>query len=48
VSFTGIDIFRIEDGQLAELWQNRDDRGLDAQLAVAAELGTPVVGTPTS
>ena len=48
VTFTGIDIFRIEDGQLAELWQNSDDRGLEAQLAVAAELGTPPVGTPMS
>jgi ketosteroid isomerase-like protein len=38
VVYTGIDIFRIEDGRLAELWQNTDDLGLEAQLAAA---GTP-------
>jgi predicted SnoaL-like aldol condensation-catalyzing enzyme len=45
VVYTGIDIFRIENGKLAELWQNTDDLGLEAQLAAA---GTPAAGTPTS
>jgi predicted SnoaL-like aldol condensation-catalyzing enzyme len=43
VIYTGIDIFRIEDGKLAELWQNTDDLGLGEQLAA-----TPATGTPTS
>lgn len=34
--YTGIDIFRIEDGKLAELWQNTDDLGLQEQLEAAA------------
>jgi predicted SnoaL-like aldol condensation-catalyzing enzyme len=45
VIYTGIDIFRIQDGKLAELWQNTDDLGLEAQLAAA---GTPAAGTPTA
>ena len=45
VVYTGIDIFRIEDGQLAELWQNTSDLELEAQLAAA---GTPAAGTPTA
>ena len=48
VSFTGIDIFRIADGRLAELWQLSDDVGLEAQLSAASALGTPAAGTPTS
>jgi hypothetical protein len=43
VVYTGIDIFRIEGGKLAELWQNTDDLGLEKQLAAA---GTPTAGTP--
>jgi ketosteroid isomerase-like protein len=46
VTFTGIDIFRIADGRLAELWQNTDDLGLEAQLAAAPGSGTPAGGTP--
>lgn len=46
IVYTGIDIFRIEGGRLAELWQNTDDLGLDAQLAAGA--GTPAAGTPAS
>ena len=48
VTFTGIDIFRIADGKLAELWQITDDLGLEAQLAAGTVLGTPATGTPTS
>jgi predicted SnoaL-like aldol condensation-catalyzing enzyme len=47
IVYTGIDIFRIEDGRLAELWQNTDDYGLEQQFA-AAESGSPVAGTPTT
>ncbi len=39
VVYTGIDIFRIEDGKLAELWQNTDDLGLEQQFAAAAARG---------
>jgi hypothetical protein len=46
--YTGIDIFRIEDGKLAELWQNTDDAGLEQQFAAAAEAGSPEAGTPTT
>jgi predicted SnoaL-like aldol condensation-catalyzing enzyme len=42
VSYTGIDIFRIESGQLAELWQNTDDLGLEEQLAATPAAGTPM------
>ena len=47
VVYTGIDIFRIEDGKLAELWQNTDDLGLEAQLAATSGPATPAAGTPT-
>ena len=47
VSFTGIDIFRIEDGKLAELWQNTDDYGLAQQLGEIPTEATPEAGTPT-
>jgi predicted SnoaL-like aldol condensation-catalyzing enzyme len=46
VIYTGIDIFRIADGRLAELWQNTDDLGLEAQLSATAATGTPAA-TPT-
>jgi hypothetical protein len=48
VVYTGIDIFRIEDGKLAELWQNTDDLGLEQQLGTIPAPGTPAAGTPTS
>jgi len=48
VTYTGIDIFRIQDGQLAELWQNTDDLGLEAQLSAGTAMGTPGAGTPTT
>ena len=48
VTYTGIDIFRIADGRLAELWQNTDDLGLEAQLSVGAAMGTPAAATPAS
>ena len=48
IVYTGIDIFRIAGGKLAELWQNTDDLGLEQQLAAGTALGTPAAGTPTS
>jgi predicted SnoaL-like aldol condensation-catalyzing enzyme len=48
VIYTGIDLFRIEDGKLAELWQNTDDLGLEEQLRAGTATGTPSAGTPTS
>ena len=37
VTMTGIDIFRVADGLLAERWGNRDDLGLMQQLGAVAE-----------
>jgi predicted SnoaL-like aldol condensation-catalyzing enzyme len=48
VIYTGIDIFRIEDGKLAELWQNTDDYGLAQQLGEIPTEATPAASTPTS
>ncbi len=36
VSFAGVNIFRIADGKVVEIWNHRDDLGLMQQL------GTPV------
>jgi hypothetical protein len=47
VVYTGIDIFRIEDGKLAELWQNTDDYGLAQQLGEIPTEATPAASTPT-
>ena len=47
VVYTGIDIFRIENGQLAELWQNTADLELEEQLRAGTAAGTPAAGTPT-
>jgi predicted SnoaL-like aldol condensation-catalyzing enzyme len=48
VVYTGIDIFRIADGKLAELWQNTDDYGLAQQLGEIPVEGTPAASTPTT
>jgi steroid delta-isomerase-like uncharacterized protein len=32
VSFSGVNIFRFEDGKVAEIWNHRDDLGLMTQL----------------
>jgi predicted SnoaL-like aldol condensation-catalyzing enzyme len=48
VVYTGIDIFRIADGKLAELWQSTDDYGLAQQLGEIPTEGTPAAATPTS
>jgi predicted SnoaL-like aldol condensation-catalyzing enzyme len=41
VVYTGMDLFRIEDGKLAELWQNTDDYGLAQQLGEIPVEDTP-------
>jgi predicted SnoaL-like aldol condensation-catalyzing enzyme len=46
IVYTGIDIFRIADGKLAELWQNTDDLGVEQQLGMVLVPGTPAAGTP--
>jgi predicted SnoaL-like aldol condensation-catalyzing enzyme len=48
VVYTGIDIFRIENGKLAELWQSTDDYGLAQQLGEIPTAGTPEAATPAS
>jgi ketosteroid isomerase-like protein len=46
VRFSGIDIFRIEDGKIAELWQLTDDLTLEEQLSAPA--ATPAAATPAA
>jgi predicted SnoaL-like aldol condensation-catalyzing enzyme len=47
VVYTGIDIFRIQDGKLAELWQNTDDYGLAQQLGeIPTEATSAATPTP--
>jgi predicted SnoaL-like aldol condensation-catalyzing enzyme len=48
VVYTGIDIFRVQDGKLAELWQNADDYGLAQQLGEIPVEGTPAASTLTT
>ena len=36
ISITGIDLLRVEDGQVAEYWLNADALGLVTQLQVRA------------
>jgi hypothetical protein len=42
---TGIDIFRIADRMLAELWQNTDDCGLAQHLGEIPAEGMPAAAT---
>ena len=39
VTLTGIDIFRIEDGKIAEEWSNADGLGLLQQLGIIPSMG---------
>ena len=41
VTFSGVNIFRLENGRVAELWNHRDDLGLQQQLGVAVFAGAP-------
>jgi steroid delta-isomerase-like uncharacterized protein len=39
VTFSGVNIFRFENGRAAEIWNHRDDLGLQEQLGVAVFAG---------
>jgi steroid delta-isomerase-like uncharacterized protein len=41
VTFSGVNIFRFENGRVAEIWNHRDDLGLREQLGVAVFAGPP-------
>jgi steroid delta-isomerase-like uncharacterized protein len=41
VTFSGVNIFRFEDGRVAEIWNHRDDLGLQEQLGVSVFAGAP-------
>lgn len=40
VDITGIDIFRVKDGKLAEMWQNWDQLGMMQQIGAIPEAQT--------
>ena len=39
ITTTGINIFRIENGKIVELWANSDDLGVMQQLGVIPPMG---------
>jgi steroid delta-isomerase-like uncharacterized protein len=41
VAFTGVNVFRLADGRVAEIWNHRDDRGLQDQLGVSVFAAAP-------
>ena len=41
VSFSGVNIFRFEDGRVVEIWNHRDDLGLQEQLEATVFAGAP-------
>jgi steroid delta-isomerase-like uncharacterized protein len=41
VTFSGVNIFRFEQGLVAEIWNHRDDLGLREQLGAAVFAGAP-------
>jgi steroid delta-isomerase-like uncharacterized protein len=41
VSFSACNIYRFEDGKVAEIWNHRDDLGLREQLGTAVYAGAP-------
>ena len=41
VSFSGVNIFRFQHGRVAEIWNHRDDLGLQEQLGAAVFAGAP-------
>jgi hypothetical protein len=48
ITYTSIDIFRLTDDKLAELWQNTDDYGPAQQVGDIPIQATPAASTPTS
>jgi steroid delta-isomerase-like uncharacterized protein len=41
VTLSGVNIFRFESGRVAEIWNHRDDLGLQEQLDAAVFAGAP-------
>ena len=41
VTFSGVNIFRIRDGKVVEIWNHRDDLGLAQQLGTPVYAGAP-------
>jgi predicted ester cyclase len=39
IRFSGVNIFRFEDGKVAEIWNHRDDLGLMTQIGAAVMAG---------
>lgn len=39
VTFSGVNIFRLEDGKVVELWNHRDDLGLMDQIGARVYAG---------
>jgi steroid delta-isomerase-like uncharacterized protein len=48
VSWTGMNIFRIACGQIAEIWTEADTLGRLQQLGVVSPFGTPAAATPAA
>ena len=44
VTFSAVNIFRFERGRVAEIWNHRDDLGLQDQLGAAVFAGAPPPG----
>ncbi len=41
VTFSGVNIFRFESGRVVEIWNHRDDLGLQEQLGASVFAGAP-------
>jgi predicted ester cyclase len=48
VEFTGISVYRIEGGRIAESWTIEDELGLMRQIGVVAEAGQQVEASPST
>ena len=44
MTFSGVNIFRLEGGRIAELWNHRDDLGLMQQVGAPVYAGAPCQG----
>jgi SnoaL-like polyketide cyclase len=42
-TFSGVNIFRIRDGRVVELWNHRDDLGLMEQVGAPVFAGSPAI-----
>ncbi|HET7367005.1 MAG TPA: ester cyclase [Gaiella sp.] len=41
VTFSAVNVFRFDEGRVAEIWNHRDDLGLQEQLGVSVHAGAP-------